>query len=206
MSPLFPAFLKLQGRTCLIVGGGAIAEQKLGGLLEAEAVVVVVAPQAASSIVEQAHAGVLQWRPRAFDPADLDGVSLVIAATGDSQVNEQVFREADRRGILCNAVDEPERCHFYYPAVVRRGDLQIAISTNGKSPALAQRIRVELETLFDSTYAEWLQWLGQVRDLYFRTRVGREQRVRTLHQIASHPVYERFRNSRRATSGEVRHG
>src|ERR1019366_9055104 len=147
----------------LIVGAGAIAEQKLGGLPEAQASVVAVPPDASSMVVEHARTGLLEWRQREFIAADLDGVSLVIAATGNPQVNEDVFREADRRGILCNAVDEPERCHFYYPAVVRRGDLQIAISTNGKSPALAQRLRVELEALFDSTYADWLQWLGQGR-------------------------------------------
>jgi precorrin-2 dehydrogenase/sirohydrochlorin ferrochelatase len=206
MAALFPAFLKLQGRTCLLVGAGAIAEQKLGGLLEAGASVVVVAPHASSMVVEHARTGILQWRQREFIAADLDGATLVIAATGNPQVNEDVFREAEQRGILCNAVDEPERCHFYYPAVVRRGDLQIAISTNGKSPALAQRLRVELEALFDSTYADWLQWLGQVRDLYFRTHVAREQRVRTLHQIASRPVFERFRNSRRSATSEMPHG
>lgn len=206
MAPLFPAFLKLQGRTCLLVGAGAIAEQKLGGLLEAGASVVVVAPHASPIIVEHASKGRLQWRQCEFIAAELEGIFLVIAATGNSQVNDDVFREADRRGILCNAVDEPERCHFYYPAVVRRGDLQIAISTNGKSPALAQRLRRELEALFDSTYADWLQWLGQVRDLYFRTHVAREQRVRTLHQIASRPVFERFRNARRQATSEVRHG
>lgn len=206
MASLFPVFLKLQGRTCLLVGAGAIAEQKLGGLLEAQASVIVVAPHASPMIAEHASTGRLQWRQREFHAADIDGVSLVIAATGNPRVNEVVFREADRRGILCNAVDEPERCHFYYPAVVRRGDLQIAISTNGKSPALAQRLRVELETLFDNSYAEWLQWLGQVRDLYFRAHVAREQRVRTLHQIASRPVFERFRNSRRSATSEVHHG
>ncbi|HEY3927070.1 MAG TPA: bifunctional precorrin-2 dehydrogenase/sirohydrochlorin ferrochelatase [Candidatus Koribacter sp.] len=198
MAALFPAFLKLEGRRCLVVGGGAIAEQKLGGLLDAGATVVVVAPHASPQTLKLAREGALKWKERGFEPRDVAGVALVIAATGDPAVNEQVFREADRRGIFCNAVDEPERCHFYYPAVVRRGDLQIAISTNGKSPALAQRIRKELETIFDSRYAEWLRWLGHVRELYFRTHVAREQRVRALHRIAARPVYERFRDSRNA--------
>lgn len=203
MAALFPAFLKLEGRNCLVVGGGTIAEQKLGGLLEAGASVVVVAPRATDLIREHARKALVAWREREFQRSDLDGTWLVIAATGDPNVNEEVFREAEQRGVLCNAVDEPERCHFYYPAVVRRGDLQIAISTNGKSPALAQRLRVELETLFDNSYAEWLQWLGHVRDLYFRKRLAREQRVRALHHIASRPVFERFRRSRRT---EVNHG
>ncbi len=201
MTSLFPAFLKLHQRTCLVVGAGTIAEQKLGGLLDAGASVIVVAPHASPEIRKLADAGRLQWKPRAFQPADLDGATLAIAATGNPAVNEIVFREADARNILCNAVDEPERCHFYYPAVVRRGDLQIAISTNGKSPALAQRLRVELESYFDSFYADWLQWLGTVRDLYFRTGIRREERVRTLHHIASRDVFERFRTARRTREG-----
>ncbi len=206
MASLFPAFLKLEGRTCLVVGGGAIAEQKIGALLEAGATLAVVAPRVSPAIREQARKALLAWRERVFQSSDLDGAWLVIAATGDPAVNEKVFREAERRGVLCNAVDEPERCHFYYPAVVRRGDLQIAISTNGKSPALAQRLRVELEAHFDNCYAEWLQWLGQVRDLYFRARVTKEQRVRALHKIASRPVFERFRGSLRSRNTGVNHG
>ncbi len=206
MAALFPAFLKLEGRTCLVVGGGAIAEQKIGALLEAGASLAVIAPRVSPAIREQARKALLAWRERVFQSSDLDGAWLVIAATGDPAVNEEVFREAERRGVLCNAVDEPERCHFYYPAVVRRGDLQIAISTNGKSPALAQRLRVELEAHFDNCYAEWLQWLGQVRDLYFRARVTKEQRVRALHQIASRPVFERFRRSLRSRNTGVNHG
>lgn len=206
MAALFPAFLKLEGRTCIVVGAGAIAEQKLGGLIEAGASVTVVAPEASARIREQVYAGAVQWKQRAFKPSDLDRASLVIAATGDPRINERVFREAEVRRILCNAVDEPERCHFYYPAVVRRGDLQIAISTNGKSPALAQRLRIELESLFDSSYAEWLQWLGAVRNLYFHTRVAREERVKALHRIASRPVFERFRKARNARRAEVNHG
>ena len=206
MATLFPAFLKLRGRRALLVGAGSIAEQKLGGLLDAGAAVTVVAPQASATIRELAGSAQLQWAAREFLASDLDGVFIAIAATGNPEVNERVFRESGARGVLCNAVDEPERCHFYYPAVVRRGDLQIAISTNGKSPALAQRIRLELEAMFDAAYADWLQWLGNVRDLYFRTQVAREQRVRALHHIASRGVFERFRRSGRARRSEVSHG
>ncbi|ABF41375.1 precorrin-2 dehydrogenase [Candidatus Koribacter versatilis Ellin345] len=190
---LFPAFLKLQGRPLLIVGGGAIAEQKLDGMIEAEALITLVAPQITPAIREIARAGSIQWIAREFRRSDLNRTFLVIAATGNPRVNEEIFREADRRNILCNAVDEPERCHFYYGSVVRRGDLQIAISTNGKSPALAQRLRKEFETLIDGTYAEWLEWLGRVRTLYINRRVQREQRVRALHHLASRPVFERYR-------------
>ena len=201
MSALFPAFLKLDGRRALVVGAGAIAEQKIPALLESGAVVTVIAPEARPAIRDLALEGKLRWLPRPFEASDLDGVLVVIAATGNVEVSRQVFAQAERRNVLCNAVDEPERCHFYYPSVVRRGDLQIAISTNGKSPALAQRLRRDFEALFDNSYGEWLNWLGHVRDLYFRKRMAREERARALHRIASRPVFERFRRSRQVSHG-----
>lgn len=206
MPDLFPAFLKLEGRRCIFVGAGRIAEQKLGGLLSAGAQVRVIAPAAASSIRELAQNGRIDWVERVFSAEDLNGAFLVIAATGNPDVNETVFREAEARGILCNAVDEPDRCHFYYPAVVRRGDLQIAISTGGKSPALAQRIRGELEKQFAPQYAEWLSWLGRVRRLYFSRMVSPKTRNEALHHIASRRVCERFFESRNLKLRSARHG
>lgn len=192
MATLFPLFLRLDGRQCLLVGAGNIASQKIQGLLGAGAIVHVVAPVAGPVLSEFIREGLVCWSQRVFRSSDLDGTVLVIAATGDPDVNEVVFREARRRGILCNAVDEPERCDFYYPAVVQRGDLQIAISTAGRSPALAQRIRKELETQFSHDYAGWLSWLGDVRTRLFRKPMDPERRKRTLHRIASSGFYDRF--------------
>src|SRR4051812_4204213 len=118
MANLFPIFLKLEGRRVLIAGAGPVAEQKLDGLLRAGAAVHVVAPEATDLVRRLARDGGLRWSQREFAVSDLDGVGLVIAATGNQVVNESIYREAEIRGILCNAVDEPERCHFYYPAVV----------------------------------------------------------------------------------------
>jgi precorrin-2 dehydrogenase/sirohydrochlorin ferrochelatase len=117
-----------------------------------------------------------------------------------------VYRAAQESAVLCNSVDEPGRCDFYYPAVVRRGDLQIAISTAGKSPALAQRIRKELEEQFDVSYISWLNWLGGVRELFFRREVQPELRRRVLHRIAGRTVFERFKASRERGIQGVRHG
>ena len=206
MAALFPIFLKLQGRKCLVVGGGRIAEQKLHSLLHAGARVTLVAPEVNEAVRARIDSGEIAWNARRFESADLSGVTLVIAATGDASVNERIYRAADVLGILCNAVDEPERCHFYYPAVVQRGDLQIAISTNGRSPALAQQIRQELEDRYDESYADWLRWLGDVRSLYFRLRIAAKQRVRALHRIASRGVYERYRSSRQHHLGEAHNG
>jgi precorrin-2 dehydrogenase / sirohydrochlorin ferrochelatase len=205
MADLFPAFLKLAGRRCVVVGAGRIAEQKLDGLISTGAVVRVVAPVATPRIRDLAQAGRIDWTQRGFAADDLDGVLLVIAATGNPSVNEDVFRQADARGVLCNAVDEPDRCHFYFPAVVRRGDLQIAISTTGKSPALAQRIRGEFEKQFAPEYGAWLAWLGRVRQLYFSRNVGAKARVEALHRIASRRVYERFASRRHSQFGGL-HG
>src|SRR6266568_3137942 len=178
---LFPIFLKLRDRRCVVVGGGAIAEQKLKSLLETGATVIVVSPNATATIQQYAREGVVDWKKKIFEPSDLDGALLVISATASREVDELVYRESERRGALCNAVDDPPRCHFYYPSIIRRGDLQIAISTNGKSPALAQRLRRELEETFDSSYKGWLEWLGKVRELYFNSPIESGTRVRSLH-------------------------
>ena len=122
--------------------------------------------------------------------ADLDGTFLVIAATNSRELNAAIFHEARQRNILCNVVDDPEYCDFYYPAVVRRGDLQIAISTNGQSPALAQRIRRELEIQFGPEYGEWLKELGQIRQQLFASKIDPEQRRRLLHELASREAFE----------------
>ncbi|MGA8221648.1 MAG: bifunctional precorrin-2 dehydrogenase/sirohydrochlorin ferrochelatase, partial [Candidatus Acidiferrales bacterium] len=140
---LLPIFVKLADRPCLVVGAGEIAAAKIASLLESGARVTVVAPRANAEVQNLAAAGKLKWSPREFARAELDGIFLVIAATSDPEVNRAVFLEAQRRGILVNSVDDPPHCDFYFAAVVRRGDLQIAISTAGESPAVAQRLRQE---------------------------------------------------------------
>jgi precorrin-2 dehydrogenase / sirohydrochlorin ferrochelatase len=187
---LFPIFLKLEGRRCLVVGAGQVAQQKIHGLIESGAKVQVVAPEATALVMEWAAAGAIDWRARSFDVDDLDGVFLVIVATPSSDVNESVFRAAQEKGVLCNVVDDPPHCDFYYPAVVRRGDLQIAISTAGHSPALAQRLRRELELQFGPEYGAWLAQLGSARRQLFQSEVEPEERRRLLHDLASHEAFE----------------
>ena len=187
MTNLFPMFLKLEGRPCLVVGAGTVAEGKIGSLLLAGATVRVVAPQANAAVLEWARTGVIRWEAREFSPLDLDNVFLVIAATSSNEVNESVFREAQRRDVLCNVVDHPQHCDFYYPAVVRRGQLQIAISTAGESPALAQRLRRELEIQFGPEYESWVEQLGKARSELFARDINPEERRRRLHELASQP-------------------
>lgn len=189
---LFPAFLKLESRSVLVVGGGAIATSKIPALLAAGAHVTLVSPKLSPELAERVRNRELVWLPKPFEPTDLDGKFLAIAATSLPDLNEFVFREADKRHILCNAVDDNEHCHFYYGSVVQRGDLQIAISTNGKSPALAQRLRKELEEQFGPEYAAWLDWIGAAREILRAQCTDPETTKRWLHLLASRAMFERF--------------
>jgi precorrin-2 dehydrogenase / sirohydrochlorin ferrochelatase len=187
---LFPIFLKLEGRRCLVVGAGTVAESKIRSLLEAGAKVRVVALEASNAIADLAEAGVITWEQRSFEAKDLDGMFVVIAATSVISLNQTVFEEAQARGVLCNAVDDPDRCDFYYGAVMKRGDLQIAISTAGQSPALAQRLRQQLEAQFGPEYGEWLEQLGSVRRQLFASEIDPEVRRNLLHKIASQHAFD----------------
>jgi precorrin-2 dehydrogenase / sirohydrochlorin ferrochelatase len=188
--PLFPIFLKLAGRPCLVVGAGAVAASKIRSLLEAGAKVTVVAPHAAEEIQSLAAEGAIHWSARIFLPSDLEGIFLAIAATSDAEANRLVFLESQQRGVLCNSVDDPPHCDFYFPSVVRRGDLQVAISTAGESPALAQRLRVELETSLDARLAEWLRELGNLRRQILVSEPSSDARKSLLHRLASQESWE----------------
>jgi siroheme synthase-like protein len=200
---LLPIFVKLRDRLVVVVGGGVVAQGKIEGLFAAEARVRVVAPQVTPAIAQWVAQGKVGWRAKEFAPADLDGAYLAIAATSAPGVNAAVFVEADTRGILCNAVDDIENCHFYYGSVVQRGDLQIAISTNGKSPALAQRLRLQLEKQFGPEYELWLEWLGAARELLRAGDGSTDSKKILLHHLASQPMFERFLDeARRERAGQ----
>jgi uroporphyrin-III C-methyltransferase / precorrin-2 dehydrogenase / sirohydrochlorin ferrochelatase len=185
--PLFPIFVKLEGRRVLLVGAGPVGESKVGGLLTAGAAVTVVAPEATPAIVELAKHGKLHWHQRKFQTSDLDDVALVVAAV-PKDVARVIHQGARNLGVLCNSVDDIDNCDFYYPAVVTRGDLQIAISTGGHSPALAQRLRIELEQQFGSEYADWIQQLGTARRELFAADIDPEARKKKLHELAGNTV------------------
>jgi len=193
---LFPMFLKLSGRPCLVVGAGSIAESKIVSLLEAGGRLRVVAPEATPQVRSWAQSNEIQWHQRPFEPHDLDGIFLVVADTSSTELHKRIFEEATRRGVLCNIVDVPALCDFYYPAVVQRGALQIAISTSGESPALAQRLRKQLEEHFGAEYEEWLAQLGEARDKVQSAGLDPEERKRLLHEDASEEAFETFLRNR----------
>jgi uroporphyrin-III C-methyltransferase/precorrin-2 dehydrogenase/sirohydrochlorin ferrochelatase len=197
---LFPLFLKLEGRPVLVVGGGEIAEAKVSSLLHAGASVQVVSPTATPAISALAEESHIQWHRRKFTLNDVEGKKLVIAATSSPEINHEVYAEAQRQGVLCNVVDDPPYCEFYFPAVVRRGDLQIAISTGGQSPALAQQLRFELEKQFGPKYAERVAELGEQRRQILATYPAGEERKQLLHRLAQQSLDAAEADSKRTFS------
>ncbi len=190
MNSLFPMFIKLTGRQCLVVGAGKVGEPKIGGLIDTGAQIRVVAIEATPTVREWARVGKIELELRAFSASDLDGAFLAIVATASRSLNELVYREAQRRGVLCNVVDVPEYCDFFYPAVVRRGDLQIAISTSGQSPSLAQKLRQQLERQFGPGYESWIAELGETRRLVLASELDRDLKQNLLHSLASREAFE----------------
>jgi precorrin-2 dehydrogenase/sirohydrochlorin ferrochelatase len=178
-------FVKLEGKRCLVVGAGRVGEPKIGGLIDTGARIHVIALEASEAVHEWAKAGKITLELRPFAPADLDGTFLAVVATASRSLNGSIYREAQRRGVVCNVVDDPEYCDFYYPAVVRRGDLQIAISTNGHSPSLAQKLRQQLERQFGPGYAHWVAELGETRKLVLASDLDLKRKSDLLHSLAS---------------------
>ena len=197
--PLFPAFLKLDGRRCLVVGAGPIAEEKIESLLRAGASIRVVAPVATGRVQSWARAKKIRWHAREFRAGDLASAFLVIAATSSPALHAKIFRQARRDGVLCNAVDDPAHCDFYYGAVVRRGELQIAISTGGHSPALARRLRKKLEKEIGAEYERWVTTLGAARKRLFAKSISPARRKALLQELASEISFGKFLRRRRAS-------
>jgi len=162
-TPFYIACLKLRGRRALVVGGGEVGLEKVEGLLACDADVVLVAPEATEALRELAAEGSIAWRRKTYEPDDLDGALLVIASTDDTDVNIRVYEDAEARAMLVNVVDVPPLCSFILPAIVRTGPLAIAISTAGASPALAKRMKREVQELFGEEYARLAVLLNDAR-------------------------------------------
>jgi uroporphyrin-III C-methyltransferase len=187
---LLPIFLKLDGRRGLLVGAGAVALDKIGSLLKTGLRLRVVAPEARPEIRALAAGGKLEWVQRAFEPTDLEGNFIVIAATNVPEVNAAVYRGSLDRGIPCNSVDDIPNCDFFFGSVVSRGDLQIAISTSGESPAVAQRLRREIDAQLPDDLGPWLSDLGELRREVLAIHPPGEERKALLHQLAQRPLCE----------------
>jgi len=192
---LQPIFLKLDGRPGLLVGAGNVALEKLTTLLSRGVRLRVVAPLVKAEIRAFAVEGKIELVERSFTPDDLDGNFIVIAATDDPEVNATIYRESVARGILVNSVDDPPHCDFYFGSVVRRGDLQVAISTAGESPAVAQQLRREIDEQLPQDLGPWLEKVGQLRRQILATHPVGEERKALLHRIAKRQILQSARRS-----------
>lgn len=160
----YPINLDIRNRKCLVIGGGGVGTRKVATLLDCGAAVFVVSPEVTPKLQDLSNNGNVSLEKRAFRPSDLDGAFLVIGATDDEVLNRTIHLEAERLGILCNIADRPDVCNFILPSIVKRGDLTISISTSGKSPAFAKKLRKDLEAEFGEEYAEFLQLMGGIRE------------------------------------------
>src|SRR5580700_5663288 len=162
-TPFYIACLRLSGRRCVVIGGGEVGLEKVEGLLACDASVTLVAPDAHPELAQLALEGSIRWEHREYTAGDLHGALIAIAATDDTDLNIRVFEDAEARSMLVNVVDVPPLCNFILPAIVRTGPLAIAISTAGASPALAKRMKREIEGQFGSEYARLAVLLNEVR-------------------------------------------
>lgn len=188
--------VNLQDKRCLVVGGGTVAERKVRSLLQVDAKVAVVSPTLAVSLRQLVEEGQVEWVQREYQQGDLTGSFLVIGATDDGGTNEQVWQEAIERGLLINIVDDLARCNFIVPSLVRRGDLCLAISTGGKSPALAKRLRERLEAEFGPEYAEFVALLGDLRERVKAKYPETEERKAMWYRLVDSDIIELIRQGR----------
>jgi uroporphyrin-III C-methyltransferase / precorrin-2 dehydrogenase / sirohydrochlorin ferrochelatase len=187
---MLPIFLKLAGRRCLLVGAGNVALEKIGSLLKTGLDLTIIAPEGRPEIEQLAVERKLIWHRRYFELGDLDGNFLVVTATNSPQVNAAIYRGCVERNIICNSVDDIPHCDFYFGSVVSRGNLQIAISTAGESPAVAQRLRREIDEQLPEDLGSWIENLGQLRREVLETQPRSEARKVLLYQLAQRQVCE----------------
>jgi precorrin-2 dehydrogenase/sirohydrochlorin ferrochelatase len=198
----YPIYVDLQTQRCLVVGGGEVAERKVETLLRANGTVTVISPKLTPALRLWAEDGRIEALVRSYEPGDLNGFSLVFAATDDENLQRDISAEARARGILVNVVDRPALCSFIVPALVSQGDLTIAVSTSGASPALAKKIRQELEQRFGAEYALALTFLARVREFVAKEAWSNEERQRLFTALVESPLlhYLRERDSRQVNA------
>ena len=185
MSRFYPILVDLQGKKALVVGGGKVAQRKIETLLEHGATVQVVAKELTASLEELRRAGRIEFLGEEFSETFVDGVFVVFAATDDTSLNRRVSRTAQQRSLLVNAVDQPADCNFIVPSVLSRGDLVIAVSTSGKSPAFARKVRVELEQSFGEEYGLFLNLMGNLRKEILRLGLSQEENKSTFEDLVT---------------------
>jgi len=190
MAHLFPIYLSLSQKECLVVGGGQVAERKIADLLECEANINVISPTAGDLIRLWSNQGLISWQAREVEESDLDNIFMVFVATNNMHTNRMVVKWCRERGILVNAVDDPPNCDFYVPAVVRRNSLVVAISTEGKSPMLARKLREQLEQLIGEEYGEFVDLLGEQREYIKQAVTDIEERKKVFKALVDSDILD----------------
>ena len=193
----YPVNLDIKNRKCLVVGGGSVGTRKVITLLDCGAIVTVISPDAAEKLLELAGNGSIRWEKRSYLASDLDGMFLVIGATDDEELNRQISADAEKLNMLCNIADRPEVCNFILPAIVNRGDLVISISTSGKSPAFAKKLRKQLEKQFGVEYAEFLRLMGAIREKLLSEKHEPEAHKHLFEQLIKSDLVEMIKNNRK---------
>jgi len=196
MMRYYPINLDVQKRECLVIGGGSVGERKVKTLLECGALVTVITPDATESLQALAANQSIELIVREYESSDMEGKYLVIGATDSEEANEKISKDAAERGLLCNIADRPAACNFVLPAIVRQGDLLIAISTSNKSPAVARRIRQTLEREFGPEYAVLLNLMGAIRQKLLSEAKSPEAHKRMFEQLLDQGLLEMIRENR----------
>ena len=186
----YPVFLNINNRPCLVVGGGGVGTRKVETLLDCGARVTVISPQVSERLSELAGQGRIVLIQREYRETDLGDAFLVIGATDNPAVNHRLHRNAEARGRLCNIVDQPDRCNFVLPAVIRQGDLSIAVSTAGKSPAFARHLRRQMESMFGPEYGPFLDLMGAIREKLLARKHPPEYRKSLFEQLIRSSLLE----------------
>ncbi len=194
----YPIYLNIENKKCLVAGGGRVGTRKVMTLLDCGAIVTVVSPEVTDELLSLARKKLIALKRRSYRTSDLEGVVLVIGATDDAQLNGLVSRDADRLNKLCNIVDRPDACNFIIPSVIRRGDLVVAISTSGKSPALAKKLRKELETNFGEEYSDFLRLMGVIRKKLLANGNEPEYYKPLFEKLVNSELVEMIKNKNRA--------
>lgn len=203
MSAYYPIYLQLQGQSCVVIGGGGIAEGKVDGLLAADAHVTVISSDLTPHLQELAGRGEITHIARRYQPGDLAGALIVISATDQVEINHQVWQEAVGHGQLINVVDDTPHCNFIAPAILRNGDLTIAISTAGKAPALAVRLKERLQREIGPEYERFLELAGQLREPLARSIPDFETRKALWYELVDSDALDLLARGDRSSALEV---
>ncbi|MFQ5431811.1 MAG: bifunctional precorrin-2 dehydrogenase/sirohydrochlorin ferrochelatase [Nitrospinota bacterium] len=206
MPGYYPVMMDLKGRDCVAVGGGEVAARKVEMLISCGANVTVVAPELEKSLQELVSSHKVKHINTPYRKGHLNGACLVIASTDNTDVNRAVYDDASAAGIPVNVVDVPELCSFIVPAVVERGDLILAVSTSGKSPAMAKRIRKELQKQFGDEYAAMLRLMGEARRILMEREPDLDKRMRILTDIANSDLMDRVKTGEKVRAEELVEG